>query len=149
MIIKTTIIILILTRLMILTIKIATIITAMTIINITKLIMIITMMIIMIIMIIIIVRIITILVIIIIITIIINVCKRKHKKHPPPSAKFPPGEKFAQDVMYVWTTSDAVLELIGLPGVSLIALDGALALSLPTVDGQNPAPKRPWQDDSL
>ncbi|CAJ1372042.1 unnamed protein product [Effrenium voratum] len=36
-------------------------------------------------------------------------------------------EKFGleqYDVMYVWTTSDAVLELIGLPGVSLIALDG-------------------------
>lgn len=32
-----------------------------------------------------------------------------------------------QDVLYIWTTADAVLELVGSSWLSLIALDGSLA----------------------
>lgn len=39
------------------------------------------------------------------------------------------GSAESEDVLYIWTTTDAVLELISFSWVSLIALDGAVAHS--------------------
>ena len=36
-------------------------------------------------------------------------------------------ESLTEDVLYIWTTTDAILELISFSWVSLIALDGAIA----------------------